>query len=376
MHFPSYQELKARNTMKWTNYPDDVIPLWVAESDFQTCPAIKQALLEAVEKESFGYPPTNNGVAQATADFYQQHFDFPARPDWIFPVADVVRALIIAIENFTPPGSKVIIPVPAYPPFFQLLQTTHREGIFLDARSRLSLTDLEQAFQAGAGALVLCNPFNPLGFVFTKDELVAITDLAAKYHARVLVDEIHAPLVYDGHHVVAAGVSETAAKVCITATATSKAWNTAGLKCAQLIFSNEQDVSTWRNLARSTVDGESILGLVAAEAAYRHGRDFLAEELEYLRSTRDFLLAELPQVIPGIKIQPPHATYLMWLDFSATAIRGNPAEFFLTNAKVAFNDGEWFGELGKGCARLNFATSREILHQALERMTQAMTRLP
>ena len=372
MRFPSYQELKNRNTLKWTTYPDDVIPLWVAESDFETCPAIKTAVLEAVAAESFGYPPSGDTLAQATAEFYQQRYGFPARPDWIFPVADVVRALIIAVNNFTTPGSSVIIPVPAYPPFFQLLETTNREGIFIDARNGLSLANIEQAFQDGAGCLVLCNPFNPLGFIFEREELIAITDLAAKYDARVLVDEIHAPLVYDGHHTVAAGVSETAAQVCITATATSKAWNTAGLKCAQIIFSNQEDVDIWRSLARSTVDGESILGLVAAEAAYREGQEFLAEELAYLKANRDYLIETLPTIVPGIKIRVPQATYLMWLDFTDTAVTGNPAEFFLGHAKVAFNDGEWFGELGTGCVRLNFATSREILTQALEQMAAAL----
>ncbi len=375
MRFPSYDQLQARSTMKWTTYPDDVLPLWVAESDFETCPAIKEALKQAVDRESFGYPPRSAGLAEATAQFYQQRFGFAARPEWIFPVPDVVRALVIAIDNFTTPGSPVVIPVPAYPPFFQILETTKREGIFLDIRSGLDLAQLEAAFQSGAGSLVLCNPYNPLGFIFSREQLIAITDLAAQYDARVLVDEIHAPLVLDGEHIVTAGVSETAANVCITATATSKAWNTAGLKCAQIIFSNAADVQVWNGLAHSTVDGESILGLIAAETAYRHGVEFLAEELAYLKANRDFLVAELPKVVPGIKVHVPAATYLMWLDLSDTDTPGNPADFFRSEAKVAFNDGEWFGELGTGCIRLNFATSREILSEALDRMGKAMATL-
>ncbi|QDZ43032.1 MalY/PatB family protein [Corynebacterium sp. sy039] len=375
MLFPSYAELKNRRTLKWTRYPDDVIPLWVAESDFSTCPAITEALARAVEHESFGYPPDNAGIAAATAQFYQDHYGYPARPEWIFPVPDVVRALCIAIEHFTRKDSTVIIPVPAYPPFFQLLSTTNREGVFLDARDGIDLAEVEAAFQQGAGAIVLCNPFNPLGFVFKQDYLIKLCDLAARYDARVLVDEIHAPLVYEGTHIVAAGVSDTAARVCITATATSKAWNTAGLKCAQLIFSNAEDVRTWNALSPIVKDGVSTFGLIAAEAAYTHGREFLAEELAYLDANRRFLVEELPRRFPGIKLCAPAATYLLWLDFSDTVVPGNPSEFFLEKAKVMLNDGEWFGELGKNCVRLNFATSREILDRALSRMEEAVQAL-
>lgn len=353
--------------MKWTRYGADVLPLWVAESDFVTCPAVVDAVQTAVSAESFGYPAENqSGLAEATADFYRDRYGFTARPEWVHPVADVVRALLISIQHFTTPGSKVIVPVPAYPPFFQLLQATGREGIFVDS---FDLGELRKAFAQGAGCLLLCNPYNPLGFVFERKELVGITDLAAEFGARVLVDEIHAPLVYDGRqHVVAAGVSETAARVCITATATSKAWNTAGLKCAQIIFSNADDERVWQGLTNATKDGASILGLVAAEAAYRSGREFLDAEVEYLQANRDFLVAELPNALPGVKLRVPEATYLLWLDLSETDIPGNKATYLLEHAKVAVNDGAWFGEIGTDCVRLNFATSREILHQALTRI--------
>ncbi|AKK06649.1 aminotransferase, class I/II [Corynebacterium mustelae] len=375
MLFPDYDELVARHTMKWTRYPKDVIPLWVAESDFRTCPAVLEAITDAVTRESFGYPPDNPGVLAATAEFYQDVYGFPARPEWVVAVPDVVRGLTIAVDHFTAPGSPVIIPIPAYPPFFQLLQATGREGIFVDFTNRLDIAAIEAAFAAGAGCLVLCNPFNPLGFVFSEAELKAVCQAAAKHSARVLVDEIHAPLVYDGTHVVAAGIDETAAKVCITVTATSKAWNTAGLKCAQIIFSNESDVRRWDGIDGVTKEGVSTIGLVAAEAAYRHGRDFLADEVAYLKANRDYLIEVLPEAIPGVKIIKPAATYLMWLDLSDTNIPGNKAEFLLTHAKVAVNDGNWFGEIGDGCVRVNFATSREILEQAVGRIAKAVAGL-
>ncbi len=375
MKFPSYDKLVARHTMKWTRYPEDVIPLWVAESDFATCEPVKKALAQAVENESFGYQPDGSLLPKATADFYRTRYGFDANPEWIFAVPDVVRALYIAIEHFTAPGSKVIVPVPAYPPFFQLLSATGREGIFLDARGGIDLGEVEQAFKDGAGCILLCNPHNPLGYTFSTDYLRELAELADKYSARVLVDEIHAPLVYDGTHVVAAGVSETAARVCITATATSKAWNTAGLKCAQVIFSNEADVARWKSLSPVIKDGVSTIGLIAAEAAYCEGLDFLEEELEYLRANRDYLLAELPKRIPGIKVPALEATYLLWLDFTDTAVPGNPSQFFVDNARVAMNDGEFFGEIGKGFTRMNIATSSEILERALDQMEAAVATL-
>lgn len=375
MRFPSYEQLQARNTMKWTRYGADVIPLWVAESDFETCPAIRTAVQKAVDAESFGYPAEDHaGLATATADFYQDHYDYAANPEWVHPVADVVRALLISIQHFTTPDSPVIVPVPAYPPFFQLLQATGRQGIFVES---FDLAELRAAFEQGAGCLLLCNPYNPLGYIFSREELVAITDLAAEFGARVLVDEIHAPLIYDGkQHVVAAGVSDTAARMCITVTATSKAWNTAGLKCAQIIFSNAADNAVWNRLSNATKDGASILGLAAAEAAYRDGREFLQEELAYLQDNRDYLLQALPEAIPGVKIAAPQATYLMWLDLNETAIPGNKSAYLLEHAKVALNDGAWFGEIGAGCARLNFATSREILEQAVARIAAAVAAIP
>lgn len=361
--------------MKWTRYPQDVIPLWVAESDFATCPPVKEALAKAVENETFGYQPDNPGLPSATADFYQSRYGFDANPEWIFAVPDVVRALELAVTWFTKPDSKVIVPIPAYPPFVNLLGATRREGIFIDATGGLDLDAVEQGFQDGAGSIILCNPFNPLGYTFDEAFLVQLCDLAARYDARVLVDEIHAPLVYSGKHTVTAGVSDTAAQVCITATATSKAWNTAGLKCAQIIFSNEADVKHWKSLSPVAKDGVSTIGLIAAETAYREGVEFLEEEIAYLKSNYEYLAKALPEALPGIKVPPMDATYLLWLDCREVALPGgatNPSQFFLDNARVMMNDGAWFGEQFAGFVRLNFATSREILERAVSQLAASI----
>ena len=375
MEFPSLEELQARGTRKWTVFEEDVLPLWIAESDFPTAPAIKKALEDLVDKETFGYTPAPkvSGLREAVADFYNDRYGWRPNSDHIFWIGDVVRGLLLGVQYFTREDSPVIVPVPSYPPLLELPRTAGREKI----ETSLELDDIERAFQAGAGSILLANPYNPLGRVLDEEFLTELVELAEKYDARILADEIHAPLVYEGRHIPVASLGAVAAERTITVTATSKAFNTAGLKCAQMIFSNAADVQTWNCLSGVAKDGTGTLGVLAAETAYRECGDFLDEEVAYLRGTRDWLVEELPKRIPGLKTSKPDATYLLWLDFADTAIGGNPqpAKWLRENAKVALNEGDTFGTGGPGHARLNFSTSREILEEALDRMERAFADL-
>ena len=368
MRFPELEELKNRRTLKWTRFPEDVLPLWVAESDFGTCPPLKEAMADAVEREVFGYPPDATGLNDALAGFYERRYGFGPKPENVFAIPDVVRGLKLAIEHFTKPGSAIIVPLPAYPPFIELPKVTGRQAIYIDAHE-YDLKEIEKAFADGAGSLLFCNPHNPLGTVFSEEYIRELTDIAAKYDARIIVDEIHAPLVYEGTHVVAAGVSENAANTCITITATSKAWNTAGLKCAQIFFSNEADVKAWKNLSDITRDGVSILGLIAAETVYNEGEEFLDESIQILKDNRDFAAAELEKL--GVKVYAPDSTYLMWLDFAGNKIEEAPSKILREEGKVMLNDGAAFGGF-KTCARLNFACSRETLEEGLRRIASVL----
>ena len=302
MKFPTQDELRARFTRKWTQFEPDVLPLFIAESDFPTAPAVKKVLLDYTERECFGYSPAPGavGLGDAVADFHESRYDKK-----VFWIGDVVRGLLLGIQYFTRPDSPVVVPLPAYPPFLELPETAGRERIDVGVtpsngdvqpgeKPRLDLEAIEHAFADGAGSILLANPFNPLGYVFDEDHLRELVALADKYDARILSDEIHAPLVLNGQHVSIAGLSETAARVTMTITATSKAWNFAGLKCAQIIFSNDKDVETWNSLPHVAQDGVGTLGIIAAEAAYRDGISHLDEEVEYLRTTRDWLVEELP----------------------------------------------------------------------------------
>lgn len=374
MQIPSLEALRQRQTRKWTVYDDDVLPMFIAESDFTTCEAVMDEIRAAVDRESFGYTPANDDMQHALSDFYADEFGWRPDPARIFAVPDVVRGLLLAIRYLTRPGSPVIIPTPAYMPFLDLPEAADREMVFIDAFGGLDLAEVEREFAAGAGSLVLCSPHNPLGYTYTEEFLQDLVALADRYDARILVDEIHAPLQYEGPHLPAASISGLAAKVCITVTATSKAWNIAGLKCAQMIFSNDEDVRAWQGLNGVIKDGTGTLGVFAATACYTRGREFLHEQLDYLRANRDWLVETLPQRIPGIRTTNPKATYLMFLDFSGTAIpdREMPATWLRRNAKVAFNEGVTFGPGGQGWARLNFATSRENLEEAVNRIVAAL----
>ncbi|MDK8823309.1 aminotransferase class I/II-fold pyridoxal phosphate-dependent enzyme [Corynebacterium coyleae] len=373
MQFPSLETLQARGTRKWTQFDADVLPLFIAESDFPTAPAVKDAIADAVEREMFGYTPAPHAhhLGEAVAGFYEHRYGW--RPDAakIFPVADVVRGVMLAIKYFT--EGDVIVPVPAYFPFLEVAQVAGRKRVDVSSAGGLELDEVDAAFAGGAGSIIVTNPFNPGGYIFTADELDAVCEVARKHGARVIVDEIHAPLVFDGAHVCAAANNPD---VCITVTATSKAWNVAGLKCAQMIFTNDEDVRTWNALSGVAKDGVGTLGIVAAEACYTHGREFLDEEIEQLRANRDWLVENLPKAVPGIAMEVPQATYLMFLDFRNTKlVDEKPAAWLRRHAKVAMNEGMDFGPGGEHRARMNFATSPEILQEAVRRIGDAIDAL-
>lgn len=380
--FPDIDTLRARGTLKWTAYPADVLPLWVAESDAATCPAVLDAVRAAVDREYFGYPRRSVAdLAEATSDWYADRYGWRPSPDRIHPVADVVRGVTLAVRYLTRPGSAIVLPVPAYMPFFEVGPATDRDIVHVP-----TLTDgpdpaaVEKAFADGAGSLILCNPNNPLGFTFTAERLRELADIAAKYDARIISDEIHAPVVLEGEHVPAASVSDVADSVTITVTATSKGWNTAGLKCAQILL-NEADDATWRGLTHVIKEGVSTLGMVSATAAYRDGGAWLDEFKDVLRANVDTIERRLPEVAPGAVFTRPQASYLAWIDFRGVDgivdRDGNPVEpqkWLLDNAKVALNPGPAFGDGGAGHVRLNFATSPEILNEALDRIGAALAR--
>lgn len=418
LELPTLAELRRRGTKKWRGYPDDVIPMWVAESDFHTCPAVARAIQDCVDREYFGYSADDVELREALAAFYERRFGWSFSPDWVRSVPDVVTGVKIAVEELTPAGSAIVLPVPAYNPFFEIPDVTGRPAIEvpMTPEGGFDLATLEEVFASGtattrgrvvgteeghggnaeeshgtapAGSLILCNPYNPLGRVFSKEELRDVVELAAKHNVRVISDEIHAPIVYPGHqHTPAASISEIAAENTITVTATSKGWNTVGLRCAQMILSSPRDREIMAGVHKLCTGEASTIGIAAATAAYRDESGWLEEQIDYLSGNLDLLERRLPEVLPGAKFHRPEGTYLLWVDVRdipglGVATDGNsetapdpagptdPAEQILQRAKVAFNTGAIYGAGGAGHLRINFATSREILTQALDRIGAA-----
>jgi cysteine-S-conjugate beta-lyase len=291
----------------------------------------------------------------------------------------VLKGMEVVVNFLTRPESPVVLPVPAYMPFFDLLRITGRQRVEIpmlqddSGRYLLDLDALDAAFASGAGSLILCNPNNPLGAAYRDDELRAIVDIAARYGARVIADEIHGPLVYGRPHVAAASVSDTAAHTVVTLMSASKGWNLPGLICAQVVLSNEQDARDWELINKLHKMGVSTIGIRANIAAYDHGTDWLDELLDYLQGNRDHLAAALPSSCPGVRVNTPEATYMSWVDFRALNLPVEPADHLLSTAKVALSPGIPFGAtVGAGFARLNFATTRTILDRAIDGIAAAL----
>jgi cysteine-S-conjugate beta-lyase len=375
-------ELRRRGSVKWTRGGPDVIGAFVAEMDFGAAPAVDDALFDVIARADFGYPTPHAiaEMARACADWQRDSYGWTVDPARIRPLPDVLKGLEAAITVFSRPGSPVILPTPAYMPFLITPRLLGRGIIQVpmaaaDGRFVLDLDGIEAAFAAGGHLLVLCNPCNPVGRVYTREELAAVAEVVHRNGGRVFADEIHAPLIYPGGaHVPYASVSEQAAGHSVTATAASKGWNLPGLKCAQLILTSEADAATWADNQTGILfeHGASTPGVQVTSAVYRDGRAWLSDVLGYLDGSRNLLARLLAEQMPAIGYQPPEGTYLAWLDCRALGIDGRPAEFFLAKAQVLLTDGAACGDAGRGHVRLNFATPRPILAEIVRRMAGAL----
>lgn len=373
------ESLRARGSKKWSTYPG-AIPAFVAEMDFGTAPVVTNAVEAAVAESLFGYMPdaVDAALSEATSQFLRDWYSWNVEPANIRPLPDVLKGLEAAIVHFSEPGSAVVLPTPAYMPFLWLPETLGREIIQVPMLSdggdwALDLDGIDQALAGRGGLLVFCNPHNPIGKAYTRDEMLAVADIVDKHGARVFSDEIHAPLIYPGStHIPYASVSLTAAEHTITAISASKAWNLPGLKCAQLILTNDADAKVWADVGFMAEHGASNLGVVANTAAYSTGDQWLREVLAYLDSNRKLLTALIAEHLPGVKYKEPDGTYLAWLDCRDLDLGESPQQFFLEAAGVACTDGADCGDAGTGFIRFNFAMPTPVLIRAVEQMGQAL----
>jgi cystathionine beta-lyase len=371
--------LRARSGEKWQQYGPDALPLWVADMDFEAAAPIRRRLARALAVGDLGYPlhPQPTPIPDLAAARLAQRFGYAVSRSQVELVSEVVQAMHVALVQLTQPGDGVITQTPIYPPFLGVIRE-HGRTLLANEMPRgpegyaLDLDDLREKAQR-ARLLLLCNPQNPTGRAFRRDELEAIAAIARERDLVVISDEIHADLVFaPSRHVPFASLSEDAAARTITLYAASKAFNIAGLRCAVAVFGTPELKRRFNQFPRHLRGGLNGPGILATEAAWRHGDAWLADCLAYLRANRDFVAEFVKRELPGVVHFAPQATYLAWLDCRALKLEPSPHEFFLTRAKVALSEGPNFGEAGRGFVRLNFATSRAILERALGQMAKAL----
>jgi cystathionine beta-lyase len=377
-------ELRARGSWKWAKGGPGVIGAFVAEMDFGVARPVEEALLGVIERRELGYlsQRASDAMAAACARWQRDRYGWDVDPERVRPLPDVITGLAAAISVFSRPGSPVILPTPAYMPFLTWPATLGREIIQVPmaadgGRYVLDLDAIAAAFKRGGHLLVLCNPSNPVGRVYGAEELAAVAGVVEANGGRVFADEIHAPLLYPGgRHIPYAALSEATARHTVTGTAASKGWNLPGLKCAQLVLSNDADAALWAERGFTFEHGTSTPGAWAAAAAYRDGGGWLADVVGYLDGSRLLLAELLAGRLPEIGYRPPEGTYLAWLDcrglLAARGIEENPADFFLERGRVLLTDGAACGDAGQGHVRLNFATPRPILAEMVRRLADAV----
>ena len=372
--------LRARQSSKWTAYPPDVLPAWVADMDYALAAPIQAAIEARVAGQDLGYPKMYraSGLAEAFATRAAAKYAWPVDPSRVEFLGDVVQGLYLALLALTEPGDGVLVQTPIYPPFLQAVEETGRRLVecplvFGRAGFEVDFAALDAACDAGVKVLMLCHPHNPSGRAYSREELEDFAVLVRRHKLLVVSDEIHADLMLvDRPHIPFASLADDVAARTLTLSSASKAFNIAGLCLAVAVFGSAALQAQFGRLPSHVRGGRSTLGMAAAHAAWTAGDPWLAAVKQQLRANRDRVATFVAERWPGIRHVPPEATYLAWLDCRGLALDEEPYRFFLREARVALSDGPTFGKPGCGCTRLNFATSPEILEEILARMDRAL----
>jgi len=370
---------------------EDVIPMWVADMDFPAAQPIVEALKKRAAHEFYGYSHAGPEMIEAVVDRLQRKFDWKIEPEWVVLTPGVIPALNIAIRALAHPGDEIILQEPVYYPFFPAVrqsgcQVATNQLRLVDGRYEIDFADLESKFRPRAGmmdspsrvrAIVLCNPHNPIGRVYSREELTRLGEIVIGHGATVISDEIHCELLYRGvKHTPFASISAEFARNSVVCMAPSKTFNLPGLAASSIIIPDKKLRNTFNTLRMGLVHGPNLFGLVAMEAAYRHGDEWLEQLLKYLQANLDFTLGFFAARMPRIKPIKPQGTYLLWLDcrglgLDELALR----DFMRTKARVGLDDGFLFGAGGSGFQRMNIACPRGILEEALGRIEKAANSL-
>jgi cystathionine beta-lyase len=394
--FDSLPDRRKTDSIKWDYYPEDVLPLWVADMDFVSPEPVLRALHERVAHGVFGYPGNiaqrdgqPSGLAEIVIQRLAERYGWQVQADELVFIPGVVAGFHMACHALAAhpvPGQSssggVLIQTPVYPPFLgaaEVAGMTRQEMELTrnpDGSYTIDWEAFEAAFTPETRMFLLCNPHNPVGRVFRKDELERMAEICLRHGVIICSDEIHCDLLFSGQrHIPIASLSPEIGRSTITLIAPSKTYNIAGLGCSIAIIQSESLRRRFRQAHKGLVHGVNVLGWVAGEAAYREGQEWLDQLLIYLEGNRDCLYDFVQNELPGVQMAKPEGTYLAWLDCREAGIDSDPYEFFLQQAKVALNSGKTFGRGGEGFVRLNFGCPRGMLLEALERMKAALAPL-
>lgn len=376
-------ELQTHRSEKWRAFPHDVLPLPVAEMDFPVADPIRETLREMVDRSDLGYLGPIPEMGIAFAGFAQRRWGWSVDPLQVRIAADVGVGVVEVLRVITKPGDKILINSPVYPNFWTWCNETHLQQVDVPLTESetevngshwiLDWDGIEKAYKSGIKAHLICNPHNPLGRVYTREELSRLADLAKAHNVYILSDEIHAPLTFPEQSFTPfLALSETAREVGITITAASKGWNIAGLKCAIIVTQNSKVYETLNAIAPATHYRASLLGAFATVTAFEKGEPWLEDVMVELDHNRKLIVELIAAKTPGVGYRIPHCSYLAWLDLTAFTLGEDPSAVLIEKAKVAFVQGLRFGPQSTQYVRLNFATSPEILEEAFNRLATVL----
>lgn len=375
--------VKWNFTKKILGY-DDVIPMWIADMDFETVPEVKEAIIKRAAQGIYGYSETMAGYYDAIINWTEKRHQWKVEKEWLCISPGVITALNIVVKALTHPGDKVIIQSPVYYPFFNSISRNGCEILnnplkSVEGRYYIDFEDLEEKIKdERVKLMIICNPHNPIGRVWTKEELQKIGEICLKHDVIVVSDEIHSDLIYKGYkHTPFASISKEFEQNSITCTAPSKTFNLAGLQTSNIIIPNKKLRKEYNiALENMGISRLNLFGVIGCEAAYKYGEEWLEQLLDYIEENKNFTEKYISEKIPKLKVVKAEGTYLLWIDFRELGMKGKDLKkFMMTKAKVAFNEGFIFGEGGEGFERMNIACPRSILQEALKRIEEAVNNI-
>ena len=379
MNFDQIIDRRSTESVKWKRFNADVLPMWVADMDFRSPEPVIEALHKRVAHGVFGYGGAPDGLREAIQEHLSKRHSWEVTNADIGFISGVVTGFTHAIYSLTAPGDRILIQTPAYPPFLSAPNESGRELVMNemvqqeDGRYIIDFDDFEAKAASGVKMFILCNPQNPTGRVFTREELTRMAEICLRYDIVICSDEIHADLVFsESHHIPIASLTPEVSRKTVTYFAPSKTFNLAGLSTSVYVAQNPEMREILSHSMRMMLGHPNIIGLHAALAAYQHGGDWLDQVLIYLEANRDFLADFVSAELPGVKIWTPEGTFLGWLDCRDLDVEMTPQALFLEYAKVGLNDGGYFGKAGEGFVRLNFGCPRALLQQGLTQMQTAL----